>query len=129
MISVKQVLNFSLGLSNLLKSSMKYPVYALSANSLFTRSSFLNRSLQTCCKSAPILSQQINSSILIQERGYKAKTRLRKRCKHCTFIWRNGRIYVECKEHPRHKQFHKTSLLPGFDHVGNGYDPKATQFY
>lgn len=61
-----------------------------------------------------------------QVRDYKPKTRLRKRCKSCQFVWRNGRLYVECEEHPRHKQFHKKSFLKGFDSVSFGYDPKQT---
>jgi len=31
-------------------------------------------------------------TLLTQVRTYKAKTRLRKRCRHCYFIWRNGRL-------------------------------------
>ena len=54
-------------------------------------------------------------------RTYKCKTRLRKRCKSCYFVWRNGRIYVECNEHPRHKQHHVSSLIRGFDNIPHGY--------
>ena len=56
-----------------------------------------------------------------QTREYKVKTRLRKRCKSCFFVWRNGRLYVECKEHPRHKQHHVSSLLKGYDNIPHGY--------
>ena len=57
----------------------------------------------------------------VQSRDYKTKTRLRKRCRHCEFIWRNGRLFVECKENPRHKQFHMSSMLKGFDNIPYGY--------
>ena len=63
----------------------------------------------------------LNNAQISQNREYKTKTRLRKRCKSCYFVWRNGRLYVECNEHPRHKQFHKKSLLKGFDNIPNGY--------
>ncbi|RMZ95605.1 39S ribosomal mitochondrial, partial [Brachionus plicatilis] len=56
-----------------------------------------------------------------QHREYKVKTRLRKRCKSCFFVWRNGRLYVECKEHPRHKQHHVDSLLKGYENIPHGY--------
>jgi hypothetical protein len=32
--------------------------------------------------------------------------------------------YVECPEHPRHKQHHTNSLLDGFDSIPNGYIKK-----
>lgn len=62
------------------------------------------------------------SNLNIQQvREYKKKIRLRKRCKSCYFVWRNGRLYVECEEHPRHKQHHVDSFLKGFDNISNGY--------
>jgi ribosomal protein L36 len=71
-----------------------------------------------------------NNSIhqIINIRTYKPKTRLRKRCKHCEFTWKNGRLYVECKENPRHKQFHMKSFLRGFDNIPFGFDPKANDY-
>ena len=68
--------------------------------------------------------ESVNSKVLVnydQTRDYKVRTRLRKRCKSCFFVWRNGRLYVECKEHPRHKQHHKDSLLKGYDNIPHGY--------
>ena len=62
-----------------------------------------------------------NNLNMQQIRTYKCKTRLRKRCKSCYFVWRNGRIYVECNEHPRHKQHHVSSLIRGFDNIPHGY--------
>ena len=38
------------------------------------------------------------------DRGFKVKGRLRKRCKDCYFVKREGRLYNICKTHPRHKQ-------------------------
>ena len=61
-----------------------------------------------------------------QRREYKVKVRLRKRCKDCQFVWRNGRLYVECKTSPRHKQHHKDSFLLGYDNIANGYIPDKT---
>lgn len=60
-----------------------------------------------------------------QRRDYKVKIRLRLRCSHCYFVWRNGRLYVECKEHPRHKQHHMNSFLKGYDNIPHGYHVKA----
>ena len=62
---------------------------------------------------------------LNQKREYKQKVRLRKRCKSCYFVWRCGRIYVECTEHPRHKQHHVKSMLKGFDNISHGYDKNS----
>lgn len=56
-----------------------------------------------------------------QIREYKAKMRLRKRCKQCYFLWRNGRVYVECPQYPSHKQHHKFSLEKGYDNLAHGY--------
>lgn len=66
-----------------------------------------------------------NGPVYSQIREYKAKVRLRKRCRQCKFLWRNGRLYVECEAEPRHKQFHKKSFLKGFDSIPYGYDVKA----
>lgn len=63
----------------------------------------------------------VSSPSLVQYREYKPKVRLRKRCRNCYFVWRNGRLYVECTEHPRHKQHHTKSLLKGYDNISNGY--------
>lgn len=42
--------------------------------------------------------------LLSQVCGLKMKGRLRRRCKDCYFVWRQERLYVMCKTHPRHKQ-------------------------
>ena len=39
--------------------------------------------------------------------GYKARGKMRKRCASCYFVMRKGQRFVECKEHPRHKQMQK----------------------
>ncbi len=72
-----------------------------------------------------IVNNKLQTFYLNQKREYKQKVRLRKRCKGCYFVWRCGRLYVECKEHPRHKQHHVTSLLKGFDSVAHGYDKNS----
>ncbi|XP_019364744.1 PREDICTED: 39S ribosomal protein L36, mitochondrial [Gavialis gangeticus] len=36
--------------------------------------------------------------------GMKAKVVLRRRCKDCFIVRRNGRLFVYCKTTPRHKQ-------------------------
>ncbi|GFQ97131.1 39S ribosomal protein L36 [Trichonephila clavata] len=41
---------------------------------------------------------------LIQFRGFKDKDVLTKRCKDCYFQRIDGRWFVFCKTHPRHKQ-------------------------
>ncbi|CAD6185679.1 unnamed protein product [Caenorhabditis auriculariae] len=35
--------------------------------------------------------------------GFKVKARLKLRCRSCYFIRVDGRLHVECNEHPRHK--------------------------
>ena len=72
-----------------------------------------------------IVNNKLQNFCLNQKREYKQKVRLRKRCKGCYFVWRCGRLYVECKDHPRHKQHHVTSLLKGFDSVAHGYDKNS----
>lgn len=36
--------------------------------------------------------------------GFKIKGRVRRRCKDCYFVVRDGRMHVICPKHPRHKQ-------------------------
>jgi len=52
------------------------------------------------------LSPQIPST-LQPSRGYKSKFELRKRCEHCFFLMREGRLHVECHKKPRHKARHR----------------------
>ena len=75
--------------------------------------------------STDLIVHKLQNFSLNQTREYKQKVRLRKRCKSCYFVWRCGRIYVECKEHPRHKQHHVASMLKGFDSVAHGYDKNS----
>ena len=44
-----------------------------------------------------------------QTESYKVQASLRKRCPKCYFVRRQGRLFVECKEKPRHKQMQKMS--------------------
>ncbi|OWF39631.1 54S ribosomal protein c83.06c, mitochondrial [Mizuhopecten yessoensis] len=51
-----------------------------------------------------------NSSTNLQfTRSYKVKTVLSLRCSGCYYIRRHGRLFVECKIKPRHKQMAKIS--------------------
>ena len=52
---------------------------------------------------------QPTSCLLVPVKSYKVKTSLYKRCKHCYFVRRKGRLFVECKAKGRHKQMQKTS--------------------
>lgn len=36
--------------------------------------------------------------------GFKVKGRVKRRCKDCFMVWREGRLYNLCKTHGRHKQ-------------------------
>ncbi|TKR95867.1 hypothetical protein L596_009979 [Steinernema carpocapsae] len=36
--------------------------------------------------------------------GFKVRSMLKLRCRHCFFIRVEGRLHVECPVHPRHKQ-------------------------
>jgi len=40
---------------------------------------------------------------------YKCKRVLKRRCPQCYFVRRGERLFVECKEKPRHKQMEKMS--------------------
>ena len=62
-----------------------------------------------------------NSVLVQQVCEFKTKMRLRKRCRSCYFLWKNGRIYVECKAYPNHRQHHLFSLENGYDNIAHGY--------
>jgi ribosomal protein L36 len=119
---------------NLIKNGLKrvfnnFGTYLLSSSSFASRSYLSSKvSLLNIDSYQRNVFPYISSSItplFTQSRYYKVKTRLRKRCRGCYFIWRNGRLYVECSAHLRHKQHHKTSMLKGYESIANGYDPKA----
>ena len=86
----------------------------------------VQKTLPSLCGSLTHIFPALNASSVYtnQVREYKAKVRLRKRCKSCKFVWRNGRLYVDCAEHPRHKQHHVDSLIRGFNSLSNGYSFK-----
>ena len=89
---------------------------------LFFNNPILNSSNANSSIGKQFIQLNAASNLNIQQvREYKKKIRLRKRCKSCYFVWRNGRLYVECDEHPRHKQHHVDSFLKGFDNISNGY--------
>lgn len=43
-------------------------------------------------------------STLIQQRGYKTKDVIKKKCDHCYLVTRKGVQRIICKVNPRHKQ-------------------------
>ena len=47
--------------------------------------------------------------------SYKVKVSLRRRCNGCYFVKRQGRMFIECKEKPRHKQMQKISKRTLYD--------------
>ncbi|CAF0865055.1 unnamed protein product [Brachionus calyciflorus] len=100
-------------LRRLINSSLQSVKYFSSLN--------LNQKTLSVVLTKPIESSTQTLINYDQTRDYKVKTRLRKRCKSCFFVWRNGRLYVECKEHPRHKQHHIDSLVKGYDNIPHGY--------
>ena len=71
----------------------------------------------------PLLNvdKQIDNCNKMQIREFKAKIRLRKRCRSCYFYWLNSRLYVGCKTYPSHKQYHKYAMEKGYDHLAHGY--------
>ena len=44
---------------------------------------------------------------VIPESGYKVRAVVKKRCEKCYFVKRQGRLFVECKVKPRHKQMQR----------------------
>lgn len=95
------------------------------AKILVTTNSQQKISSSICDNQRSQLQSSASSTLVQQIRTYKTKTRLRKRCKSCYFVWRNGRLYVECEENPRHKQHHIKSIQKGFESIAHGYDIKA----
>lgn len=83
-------------------------------NQIVTRSFSAFTAPQVATKTLTVLpaSSLFRSSNILQpapvllsfERGFKVKGRLRRRCKDCYFVMREGRLYNICKTHPRHKQ-------------------------
>jgi len=59
----------------------------------------------------------------VHAHGYKVKVALRKRCPHCYFERREGRMFVECKVKPRHKQMQKLSKKKLFREDHKPYVP------
>lgn len=55
---------------------------------------------------SPLLSQSLKFSPVLytQVRGYKVFLAVKKRCSGCYFVRRKGRLFVECKLKPKHKQ-------------------------
>ena len=49
----------------------------------------------------------VNNANLQFMRSYKVKTVLTLRCSGCYYVRRHGRLFVECKDKPRHKQMAK----------------------
>nr|CAX75355.1 hypothetical protein [Schistosoma japonicum]CAX75356.1 hypothetical protein [Schistosoma japonicum] len=55
----------------------------------------------------PAISQNIMALFNVQSRFYKMHNHLIRRCRDCYFDRRDGRLYVECSTHKRHKQAEK----------------------
>ena len=47
------------------------------------------------------------SPVSLQTALYKVKAVLKRRCPACYFVRRGERLFVECREKPRHKQMQK----------------------
>lgn len=54
--------------------------------------------------SVPKLLTPTASPQLMQTCGFKVKGRLKRRCRDCYFVMREGRLFNLCPTHPRHKQ-------------------------
>ncbi|KAE9416927.1 hypothetical protein Angca_005974 [Angiostrongylus cantonensis] len=63
----------------------------------------LARIVATGASAAQSLLRVPNLRTLESSAGFKVKSRLKLRCRNCYFIRVNGRMHVECREHPRHK--------------------------
>ncbi len=124
---VKLLQNSSVGTSLLLPKTLAKTLSTASysiCSKLFSNNQNLTLSAPIIHKQqhVPLLSIKTGTNVCLQQtRGYKQKLRLRKRCRNCYFVWRNGRLYVECTEHPRHKQHHVDSMVRGFDNIPHGY--------
>ncbi|KAL3229118.1 Uncharacterized protein RNJ44_02205 [Nakaseomyces bracarensis] len=42
--------------------------------------------------------------LLLQSRGFKVRTSVKKMCSDCYIVRRKGRVYVYCKANKKHKQ-------------------------
>lgn len=49
------------------------------------------------------------SPVSLQAAEYKVKVKLKRRCAACYYVRRGERLFVECREKPRHKQMEKMS--------------------
>ncbi|KAI9297025.1 hypothetical protein K502DRAFT_363591 [Neoconidiobolus thromboides FSU 785] len=65
--------------------------------------------LQTTLANRPTLLKK--SIELPSIRGYKVRSSLKKRCEHCYFVRRRKRLFVICKENPKHKQRQEVIFL------------------
>jgi ribosomal protein L36 len=63
-------------------------------------------SLMNCGNQGTVLVSIFKVNAL-QARSYKSMKRLELTCEGCYFAWRHGRKYVECSDHPSHKQMAK----------------------
>jgi large subunit ribosomal protein L36 len=120
-ILTRELVNKTIQTAKFIQNNINYSTLIrtniLSANKCIKKCESQQNSIKSNNQSVALIN-------LTQTRDYKVKTRLRKRCKHCYFVWRNGRLYVECPEHPRHKQHHVDSFLKGYDNIPNGYNSK-----
>lgn len=102
---------------------MNFIVKKFFSSPIFTNISKFSTNLlfstQTTTSKNSLLQPQLLT--IDQVRGFKQKRYLRKRCNGCYFVWRVGRLYVECTKDQSHKQHHIRSMLKGYDHLAHGY--------
>lgn len=67
----------------------------------------LNRGFHMFQTDVPRILTSASSAFYTPNAGYKVRVKLRKRCEECYFVSRKGRLFVECKAKPRHKQMLK----------------------
>ena len=72
-----------------------------------TATPFLTRCFHLLHRLTPLVTTSIANQFTVPNVGYKSKVHLKKRCQSCFYVMRKGRLYVECKAKPRHKQMAK----------------------
>ncbi|KAH6576071.1 hypothetical protein BASA50_000410 [Batrachochytrium salamandrivorans] len=109
--------NNSLAASTLLRArpaTQLLPIFSsIGASSIHTSSTLSSTPTQAtaghsgsclCCRPTSALSTPQASLQQSSTRSYKVKTALKKRCEHCYFVVRKGKLRVLCPENGKHKQ-------------------------
>ena len=91
------------------------------STSTIAPSGHLSRTISSFCKfttpAVPLLVTRASCSALLRPesctvtatQSYKVRTSLKRRCKHCYFAKRKGRMYIECRAKGRHKVMQQMS--------------------